>query len=157
MMELVNINVVSVALVLVDGLGRFLRMMRQNLVMGLGGIMREIKFRAWLDGGGDPRIKGEMTYYEPTQIDFWKRLDRWPFSYVLMQYTGLKDKNGKEIYEGDILKTLTGICEVVWNEYKWGVNYHKAFADWSFEGECEIIGNVYENPELLKEVKHETE
>lgn len=79
---------------------------------------------------------------------------------ILMQYTGLKDKNGKEIYEGDIIQyeqqwwdigmhNIGMHKEVVsWNSDS---SYaHFAAGDWSVEPEeVEIIGNIYENPELL--------
>ena len=80
---------------------------------------------------------------------------------ILMQYTGLKDKNGKEIYEGDIVKNLEhGHVFSV----EWGIE-NESYAGWSgvWQGKtfvaplyngplvnCEIIGNIYENPELLK-------
>lgn len=83
--------------------------------------------------------------------------------YILMQYTGLKDKNGKEIYEGDIVFSgeekkceMCGIYKcrnkypVVWNE-----EYHSWYLGEQGEGGApycnkplEVIGNIYENPEL---------
>jgi uncharacterized phage protein (TIGR01671 family) len=91
--------------------------------------------------------------------------------YVLMQSTGLKDKNGVEIFEGDILKiievTNEGISEyitdVIWEDCSFvfkseGVDYYDTFLG-AFSGdpnttyplfELLVIGNVYENPELLE-------
>jgi len=77
-----------------------------------------------------------------------------------MQYTGLKDKNGKEIYEGDIISDHVGIGEVEYVERHaaFRVNYHdgqaKWFYDYFLQGEresIEWIGNIYENPELLED------
>lgn len=77
---------------------------------------------------------------------------------VLMQFTGLHDKNGKKIYEGDILKS----DESFWKNENIVVNYQNG-GFYPFRFECqeqtdlldpkrsEIIGNIYENPELLEE------
>jgi hypothetical protein len=80
---------------------------------------------------------------------------------VLMQYTGLKDRNGKEIYEGDIVKwDSVGLGVIGWLSCGFshdqrnkrspiGVNHlHPNYTE-----EYEVIGNIYENPELLKEGK----
>lgn len=124
--------------------------------------MREIKFRAW---SGNMWLDGNDANIHPKNPDK-KEIElvaSYPHSkHILCQFTGLLDKNGKEIYEGDILQgyeTTDGYGngfhyqgKVFWNENegKWSITDDEDtwdLYDYQFE---KIIGNVYENPELLK-------
>jgi len=100
--------------------------------------MREIKFRVW-----DEEMK-IMTFVPDKNAEaFCLKL---PLKNV-MQYTGLHDKNGKEIYEGDLIKWGIHIDEVIWqiNGY---VFSDEGFRLSSCNEKAEVIGNIYENPNL---------
>lgn len=130
--------------------------------------MREIKFRAW------DRLGNKMIYQESdtTELRFNypypdNKKEYFPFyqiDLIQMQYTGLKDKNGKEIYEGDILDGLSVIRfgEVKTYDYMGSIfgwyakvtqklkeNPNSYAKDIINTNKRKVIGNIYENPELL--------
>ena len=135
--------------------------------------MREIKFRAWdkeneemYDVAMIDVETGEVAYTDhPTGYNADALLEQ----VELMQYTGLKDKNGKEIFEGDILRDTDS--EIYYVDFIRGCFYlrtnyksfpHLGWAEWlpmceidrlANPVDFEIIGNIYDNPELLKEVE----
>lgn len=121
----------------------------------MGGIMREIKFRAW-DRKNKSFIKyivGVRFYPGGIIVDYQTEAgfeETECGDAIPIQYTGLKDKNKKEIYEGDILKTSTDkIGVIMWDECMWTLKLSNE--NWIVSpGYDEIIGNIYENPELLK-------
>ncbi len=124
---------------------------------------REIKFRAWHKGLKKMFKIGQITLekgtwnFEPNDRDFIGMSIPSQPSFVLMQYTGLHDKNGKEIYEGDILKVyykgMSGVGYVEYDndycEYKIIINTDKDYFSLWKSIDLEKIGNKYDNPELL--------
>ena len=115
---------------------------------------REIKFRAWHVGNKQMIYPYARSFNDILSSgDLLNRFD----SEFLMQFTGLKDKNGKEIYGGDIIETVTGGNMVInWNNLK--ASFVIDREGWAFQhffgealeaDECEVIGNIYENPKLL--------
>jgi len=137
--------------------------------------MREIKFKAWdkntedmcqvtrlmwNEGGGmctEPLIK--LTHISCNGVQMYHNSD----TYELMQFTGLHDKNNREIYEGDIVKASAHdeLCTVIWDK---SLACYLSLPIWksvddvedfdcalSDNQSLEIIGNIYENSELLEE------
>ena len=127
--------------------------------------MREIKFRAWdtfKQIWSNYKINDGTVYFMDKNTGVWygsynKRYK----DFNLMQYTGLKDKNGKEIYEGDILSDGNDEkpYKIIFENGSYRAEFEGDFEEHSFDlidvvaQGCEIVGNIYENPELIKEVR----
>lgn len=139
--------------------------------------VRDIKFRAWDSHNKSWLNQNALVIYQgkvlcnivdvediyTMKLDYMKGVH-------LQQYTGLKDKNGKEIYEGDIVKALPDyIGFIVFGNYiigedDYGIKHQTPcfcieFQDDSghcgISGDWYVIGNIYENPELLEGEQNE--
>jgi uncharacterized phage protein (TIGR01671 family) len=136
---------------------------------------REIKFRAW--DKNTHKMYSEQEYGIALDGKLYAESDDWYYKFddrkgwfkgeniILMQYTGLKDKHGKDIYEGDIVRcvALSNDChqrgaitispvEYFGSGFTLAITYVPLYP-FCVDHDIEIIGTVFENPELLKEVK----
>lgn len=124
---------------------------------------RELKFRAWCRDGEWEEDGEKMKFVmissdnlcfssgEPLR-DLLKDIDD---DIYFMQYTGLVDKTGKEVYEGDIIKLGDVVCCITWDDgaFQMVTNKQqgKSCAVQDRVKRFEIIGNIYQNPELVEE------
>lgn len=141
--------------------------------------MRDIKFRAW-------SINENLMYYDVGLVQkkdgpWWvfdngARLCQSGDHYVIMQFTGAKDKNGREVYDGDIIRgpsntnpyggksnrTKCFMFKIFWlqNDMFWGGwcmerlgNHNDPYRTFPRISGSEVVGNIYENPVLLEEKK----
>ena len=114
---------------------------------------REIKFRAWHPEAKDVVFfrlgESNLTVYGLEDNEFYTMED--PEDFPVMQYTGLNDSKGVEIYEGDIVKDrfMTGV--VAYSDemtcFHWSGGEDHGFIDGD---SVEVIGNIHQNPELLE-------
>ena len=122
--------------------------------------MREIRFRAWIKG--ENRMSNRVNVYSDGSFACAEmgEVTSIPDG-ILMQYTGLKDKNGREIYEGDIVK-LSNASYLTNYKVRFGGGQWECYTPddgrgdpnteelygWNYHGWVTVIGNIYENPEL---------
>jgi uncharacterized phage protein (TIGR01671 family) len=122
--------------------------------------MRDLKFRAW-----NTIDKVMITDLNSPKVHHGNLISDWEDA--LMQFTGLKDRDGVEIYEGDIIQNYFGrVCRVVWHKYAaaFDCEFVKDIGEapprgdrsWGFENNqwkshVKVIGNIYENTELLND------
>lgn len=128
--------------------------------------MRQIKFKAW-DPLNQQMLNHEQIIFGSFEVEdiFGLDEDDWKFPkkmnllslllsscehhYKLMQFTGLLDKNGREIYEGDVVQEGINKCEVLWGVSGWDPFEYCGGGELN-SNQCKIIGNIYENPNLLE-------
>ncbi|MDE5158222.1 YopX family protein [Lacticaseibacillus paracasei] len=118
---------------------------------------QEFKFRRWT--GEEMVAVHKITFDDDELIVYGGGVVHFADSSTVMQYTGLKDKKGREIYEGDILKTDSEINYVDFQDFGFCTHNKQPLVNYVFntindklkyvDDTFEVIGNIFENPELL--------
>lgn len=131
--------------------------------------MREIKFRAWdkaLKSWTNYSIDDDLLMFYDKHAECWET-DQEGERFILCQYTGLKDNEDREIYEGDIVKAISfarwiGIVKYsdesqafIFDDLDKKYRGKSTVFMNQFDDGFEILGNIYENPELLKEIAND--
>lgn len=130
--------------------------------------MRQIKFRAYLKDTNEMVKVGAMDWDEEGNLlclNYPKGKDYFGYEndIALMQYTNFKDKDGREIYEGDVVKYYNNLYQVIWttpgfcisrihpNKFELELIANTDKKPEMIKASLEIVGNIYENPELLEQ------
>lgn len=120
---------------------------------------RQIKFRAWeIDWKNDGKIQGRMIQWPDIRDEFALIQDK-TSQFVLMQWTGLVDPKGKEIYEGDLLRSKGKVVLIHWSSNAYGDSI--GFGAIGLDGDTEynihhfcahgvVAGNIYDREDLLQ-------
>ena len=128
-------------------------------------IMREIKVRAWdkkkkvmYPGIALKKLLAYLVFQDSPNSEAYTAMKDHFEDIEWLEYTGLKDKSGVEMYEGDILKYKHVVLEIIWNTAfaKWEAKNHtdrehETLSVWNIKEKFEVIGNIHQHKDLLND------